>query len=165
MKTNCDNCGAATSTIYSACPFCKTPIRSSRTLTAVQEEELEKFVRSIEERIKSHQNDKDRMVFGGCLMILVLISGSWIWIYSQDFGTTFMMLLGGFVALTLFTAWGFIVDAKERQSYKAAYQDQIKGDIQHFLETRNYYRYEFDLLASEKLAKGAILKRFLFKKG
>ena len=157
MQTNCRNCGASTSTLYTTCSFCKTIILPDRLLDNKQREEITRFAKAIETRLKASKDNEDPKVFGGCLVILALIVASWTAIYQSGFEKWFQITLGGLIGFSLFAAWGGLVNISERNSCKTAYKKQIKSDIEHFLEIRNFYRYEFDTVASETLHKLSLI--------
>ena len=164
MQTNCPSCNAQTSTLHTICAFCKTPLRPQRTLSLEQEEELGKFIEAIEHRLKTSTNAKDGIMMGGCFGIFLLSIASWLVIYYSGLSWTLQMVLGSVIPITLFVLWGGLVTWAEGKATRSAYKTQIKGDIEHFLETRGFYRFEFDTVASTKLKTDAFLRQFLFVK-
>ncbi len=164
MQTNCPNCNAQTSTLHTTCDFCKTMLRPKRVLSKEQEEELEKFAEAIELRFKSIAGNWDAPVMGGCLGGLLIITATWLGLYYAEMTMNFKVILGSTISITLFALWGGLVTWSEKKACQAAYDSQIKGDIEHFLEMRSFYRYEFDMVANGKLEENAFLRAFLFLK-
>ncbi len=158
----CRSCGAAIGYKDTHCPFCSSPIRPKRKLSAEQKAELKPFIQTVEERLTTAKTRYDGWVWAGFMVgILLTIAGYFLlrpWVESGFTLVVFTSLIG----FGLFICVGALVTYFENRALQQGYAAGIGTDIDAHLEVVQVYRHEFDLVASEQLPPKAFLKRFLF---
>lgn len=159
---DCKNCGAPIDISEAVCHYCGTAIKPDRQISEEDSDFISNFAISIEERIESHKNKYDWLVF---IIFLILSAGciGLYFLYSHLINsTTIPVILTIVSGSILFIAWGGVITILQKRAIDSAYQTEIKPDIDRFLGENDFYRYSFDIVAQKELPEEAILRRFLY---
>ena len=159
----CRSCGAVIGYKDTHCPFCSSPIRPQRKLSAEQKAELKPFIQTIEERLTTAKTRYDGWVWAGFMLATLLTIGAYFVLRLWVEGGFTLALFTSLIGFSLLICCGALVTYFENRALRQGYAGGIGTDIDAYLEVQQVYRHEFDLVASEQLPEKAFLKRFLFQ--
>lgn len=163
MQTSeCPNCGAPVDAQKLHCPFCSAGLATDRELDLKRREDLEVFVKVIEERLAGAKD-----AYGGTIavvfvaLVCALIGGGVALVYSTlAWYASMGIFIGG--VFTFFLAFGGAVTVLEARGVVECYHGQLNADIEKYLAAAEVHRHELDTVAAKVLPKDALFRRFLF---
>lgn len=160
--TDCPRCGAPLPPDGSRCAYCQGVAAVTRDLAPQQLEDLEVFVRSVEEKLKIGKNAYDGRVFSTFLVLNALLIGTGIALALTSLPWYAIAGLVSVLALGLLIVWGGLIATLETRAVREAYERRVRDDIAAHLAATGVARHQFDTLAAKVLPADALLRPFLF---
>lgn len=159
----CSKCGASVARSSARCPYCDSPVRSGRELEEQDRERLAALATNMERVLKESKNRYDGWVWITFLLITGAALALYVWLCPQVKETILPAVFAVILGLVGFITWGFIIMTFEQRAYEASYREHIIPRLQAYLEEQDYYRYDFDEVASTVLPKKATLRKYLYR--
>ena len=164
MLVTCNNCEVEVNPAFLNCRFCHQQIlpHQERHLASEQKKELLTFAKAMNDKLTEKKKTGDPVVFSIFIVLFLLLVGLGFLMDANDYSTGRIIIAILAVGLIFFTGWGGMIETIERRYMKKAYYTDVHKDVVNFLEARGYYRYELDMVVTEKMRKNTPMKLFAF---
>lgn len=164
MEITCNNCGACVPTYQLNCIFCQASIVPNRKLDEEQTTTLTNFIEGIEVRLNSQKNrNEHKAIWSFLILFLIYVGVILVLLLAFRIRGVIWLMASGLIAFPFLAIFGGMLERIEHKTLEEIYQHQLERDIENFLEQNDFYRYEFDILASKTLAEKSKLRPFLFR--
>lgn len=128
----CRNCGSTVDLTDAVCGSCG----QSLPVSAMSEESriiLSDFLLSMEKILQSNNNKYDPTFFIAFIMLLGFWGFATFRISRFSGNPFFIGIASAVLGIFLFVSWGFVIYYMRRKSHIYAYENQVKGEIENFL--------------------------------
>ncbi|HMV78698.1 MAG TPA: hypothetical protein PL048_14470 [Leptospiraceae bacterium] len=128
----CGNCGGSVDLTDAVCGYCG----QSLPVSVMSEESriiLSDFLQSMEKILQANNNKYDPTIF----IAFIMLVGFWgfaTFRMTRFSGNPFFIgIASAVLGMFLFVSWGFVISHMRQKSHTFAYENQVKGEIEIFL--------------------------------
>lgn len=156
----CRNCGGSVDLTDAACSYCG----QSLPVSAMPEESriiLSDFLMSMEKILQANNNKYDPTIFIAFIMLIGFWGFATFRMTRFSGNPLFIGIASAVLGMFLFTSWGFVISYMRAKSHRFAYENQVRGEIEIFLNRTGMTWQDFRLASLKILNDDSALYKIL----
>lgn len=156
----CRSCGGTVDLTDAVCSYCG----QSLPVSAMPEESriiLSDFLLSMEKILQANNNKYDPTIFIAFIMLIGFWGFATFRMTRFSRSLFFIGIASAVLGLFLFVSWGFVISHMRQKSHLFAYHNQVKGEIEIFLNRTGMAWQDFRLESLKILNDDSALYKIL----
>lgn len=160
MSFTCPHCGASLQNPGLFCQYCNSKLPHSTRLDTDELEYLKTYIQGIEKIMLAKKDMFDGRVAAFLFAVFLAWIGSTylIHLFTGLIATILLAIICGGVYILLF---GWYVTDNEKKAFQITFEQQVRGDIEEYLQKNRIDRQDFKIQAMQILEEESPLYSFL----